>query len=231
VCEGLQCLSSVISPQRQRYWASMRLYSYIIENNVNIPSFFKDFSKMLQVFSLKTFVESKNPKQYFYHVKKYFEYSVKEKGNLEVLFERFSKSKMYERETYRSVGAFLHIVMKNSSLHQTFYQDSLLDNFGFCLENMGNKKSKWTQEQRERTCKYINRMCNASLLIERFKRIEELEELTGKINHNRKIMRSNDALLRKLYAFLNYKNTESKAKFIQCLFEEFKHYLSNLSDF
>ena len=83
--------------------------------------------------------------------------------------ESFSRSKLYERDTYRSVGAFLHVVGGYRSMHPSLYVDSALDNLGFLLENLLEDKVLGCIEvplehRLLRVAKYLGRTCDALIL-------------------------------------------------------------------
>jgi hypothetical protein len=85
----------------------------------------------------------------------------------EHLVERFSVAKAKERGTYRSVGAYLHIVENRRDLDPHLYLDSVLDNFGFLVENMFQQGVCYEVDSMYtlmRVCKYMERMCDAVLL-------------------------------------------------------------------
>jgi hypothetical protein len=222
-CKSVDCLMDPItSNDRQKLWAGLRMIEYVEQNRVAIPAFFKDFAAQAHDFHKGLRIGNK---PYVHYVTRFFEYAVEKGGKLDVLFERFSQSKIRERETYRSVGAFLHIVMTKHALHPSFYEDSLLDNFGFALESIGKKQSPWTSGQRERVCKYINRMCAACLIIKSDdERVRKIESITSKVNSNRKALITNNKDILRFYVLIGYDEITSKAAFIKRIFEELRPY-------
>jgi hypothetical protein len=79
----------------------------------------------------------------------------------------FSNGKINERETYRSAGAFLHIVANRRDLSADLYIDSLLDNYGFLLENLYHQPTCFKLDIKIkllRVAKYLERMCDAIIL-------------------------------------------------------------------
>lgn len=56
--------------------------------------------------------------------------------NTEEAAKFFSMSKYYERDTYFSVGAYLHIVGGRKDLPANLYRDSMMDNLGFAVETL-----------------------------------------------------------------------------------------------
>ena len=84
------------------------------------------------------------------------------------LFRTFSNTKFYERETYRSVGAYVMVVEQKTDVHADFAMDSLLDNYGFLLENLFQKGGRCfvipLEVRLDRVAKYMDRMCTALLV-------------------------------------------------------------------
>lgn len=106
------------------------------------------------------------------------------------LAEIYGKTKYYERETYRSVGATLHIVMKKTGLPPGLLLDSVYDNFGFAAEVLltqplcaGGRKDTRVYK----TCKYIGRICDALEGMGK-KDVSDLKELCEEMNKRRKRM-------------------------------------------
>ena len=91
-------------------------------------------------------------------------------SNLMDVFEKFSEAKYYEKESYRSVGAYLDIVKEYKSLPSSMYIHSILDNYGFAIENLykviGEKCSniRVLELKLMRFSKYLERICNTILL-------------------------------------------------------------------
>ncbi len=83
--------------------------------------------------------------------------------------ESFSESKLYERDTYRSVGAFLHVVGGYRCMHPSMYIDSALDNLGFLVDNLLEDKvlgciEVSLEHRLLRVAKYLERTCDALIL-------------------------------------------------------------------
>jgi hypothetical protein len=77
--------------------------------------------------------------------------------------ECFSKAKYYENETYRSLGAVLHIVNKLSGINENYFVHSVYDQYGFIIENViqHNIKGNSLPVRIPKISKYISRICNA----------------------------------------------------------------------
>ena len=93
-----------------------------------------------------------------------------EAGDDDDALERFSESKFDEHDTYRSAGAFLHIVGGIRGLHPYMYLDSALDNLGFLVENLLERKAANgcvevpLDVRLARVAKYLERTCDALLI-------------------------------------------------------------------
>lgn len=84
------------------------------------------------------------------------------------LVESFSRAKFYENETYRSLGAVLHIVQKRDNFvnrlkQEEYYLHSIYDNFGFVVENLLHEKlcGKLFKPSVLKVAKYVSRIINA----------------------------------------------------------------------
>lgn len=173
--------------------------------------------------------ECNNP--YVNKLKSYFEtFNINNNSdtcpNLKNVFETFSQAKYLERESYRSVGAYLDIVKEYKSLPSSMYLDSILDNYGFAIENLykdygfGNETClnvRFLELKLMRFSKYLERICNTILLFFSIKQITsspstcnvddtyfyniiKLLEVTSKINTERK---KNNASSIKLQFYCN----------------------------
>ena len=97
-----------------------------IQSIENISQFFTNIMIDKKLKTLHT--KEENIKKYIYAILSALLYTNPDAG-------LFSLSKMFERETYRSLGAYLHIVEGNKKMNWRFYAHSILDNYGFLLEN------------------------------------------------------------------------------------------------
>lgn len=77
--------------------------------------------------------------------------------------ECFSIAKYYENETYRSLGAVLHIVSRIEGIEKNYYAHSVYDQYGFIVENIFEHKIKGTNliNTVPKAAKYIARICDA----------------------------------------------------------------------
>ena len=104
----------------------------------------------------------------------------------------YGRTKYYERETYRSVGATMHIVIKKKGLPRSMLTDSVYDNFGFAAEVLLTPPlcPKHPKDVRVyKTCKYISRICNAlEEMNANVENILEIKELCDIMNTRRKKM-------------------------------------------
>lgn len=83
--------------------------------------------------------------------------------NDEKKIDLFSKAKYFENETYRSLGAVLHIVNKQMNVSKVYYAHSIYDQYGFIVENILEQKIRGTSLDVTipKTSKYIERVCDA----------------------------------------------------------------------
>lgn len=121
------------------------------------------------------------------------------KNNFEGKTECFSSAKYYENETYRSLGAVLHIVNKLVDINENYFIHSVYDQFGFVVENILEEKLKKPTLDYliPKTAKYIYRICDA---IEKLKMpvnvrtnlipfLYEIKRISEQLNN---VRRSND---------------------------------------
>jgi hypothetical protein len=153
------------------------------------------------------------------------------------VFEAYSRLKSLEYGAYLSVGAYLHIVQGDRMLHNSFYKDSMLDNFGFVMETLFEEDGM-SMMGFSRVSKYVVRMCDAYNLIngQGNKRIEKLEILAKQINKARTTHTLNERLVCKLYNFVQDKEVQclqlvgksdkDKWSFAKSLFQEFESIFS-----
>jgi len=229
---------------KQRRWAFYRAAEIIqnntLENLINLYNETHPFRKLYND-TLKVIKEQEQSKRTNNTLqnsmsKKYVN-SVAESYknlNLKIDINSFSRAKIYERETYRSVGAFLHIVAKKTDLKYNLYIDSMLDNYGFILENLYHEPSCFKldiQIKLLRVAKYLERMCDAIILYftdiynlnsNSFKlvkplydEVNELRKVSNIINSNRKNNKDSTNELNNLSYLLKnfnktYKDTDIK---------------------
>ena len=109
----------------------------------------------------------------------------------ESIAEAFSMASWGEIDTYRSIGAILHIVEEIPKLQPSLYYDSIYDNLGFIYDLMC-RKSLCFKEQTTyhfvRATKYMGRILNALESIHKDPTMKPLQQLTKQINQKRKAM-------------------------------------------
>jgi len=111
--------------------------------------------------------------------------------------EAFSRSKVIEHDTYRSIGAVLHIVEQRSNLHPSALYDSCYDNIGFIFQvflkpslcGAGNSLTN----KLIKSAKYIERVFDAVCRINGKKnsvasKFVELNAVSAEINRMRKAL-------------------------------------------
>lgn len=225
-CLGKNCFS-LKSPLSQRGWAFMRCAKLIDEYKLPI----KD-SYMANVYQLSKNIKIKQ-KSYNSHVSTFLKLAFGGVGK-DNIFEAFSNMKSVESDAYYSVGAYLHIVDGRNDLHRSFYEDSILDNFGFMVENLYSEDQ--SVMSLARVAKYIERVCHAALCISFNENIFKYYTLANKINSARK----NDKLTKSLVCkiFTNIVNmpikncllitNEQKWKFATIFFKHFDYIFIDL---
>jgi hypothetical protein len=141
----------------QRAWALMRAASFLTAaESARLSPEDRD---AIHLCSLKNIDEDGD---YASDLSLYFVELARAGGSLGRLAEAFSRSKYHERETYRSVGAVLHIVNKRRDISPSMAVDSAFDNFGFVLEVMrGSHRCVPWPYRVARASKYVARMCDA----------------------------------------------------------------------
>lgn len=103
-------------------------------NNVNSSEFF--YKNNSVVSNVKELIKRKSFTEYSQELSNYFREAKQDMSYFNIV-NSFSFAKFQENETYRSLGAVLHIVQKQTSLiDKRYYIHSIYDNFGFVLENL-----------------------------------------------------------------------------------------------
>lgn len=127
---------------------------------------------------------------------------------LDTLFSLFTTTKRLEKETYYSVGAYLDIVKGSKHLPTSMYLDSILDNYGFAIQNLYHEfescsDNDFIELKLMRFAKYLERICNTILIYFSREQIQvvpdcvhtyndfikivlELLEASSKVNQERK---------------------------------------------
>jgi hypothetical protein len=113
--------------------------------------------------------------------------------------EAFSRSKVVEHDTYRSIGAVLHIVEHRTDLHPSALYDSCYDNLGFVFQQFLKRSlcgSGVLIDKLIKSAKYIERIFDAVYRINNknqksnvvSSRFTELNEVAAKLNVMRKAL-------------------------------------------
>lgn len=191
---------------QQHIWAFMKVPEYITTNKLHVLKYFSPTHLELfhrgqeQIAHLKL-AHQENPFElHKRYLNKYLDDTTKldpkdpnYNSRLNKLANIFSLAKYYERETYNSVGAVLHIVNKVTYLSRNLWLDSVYDNFGFIVELMlteGQVCGGSINAVIMKTAKYIDRICSALLHLhtanEFIKAITTIQQLASNINTARK---------------------------------------------
>jgi hypothetical protein len=106
-------------------------------------------------------------------------------GNLDM----FSETKFTEHDSYRSVGAVLHIVHAARGMIPDLYRDSALDNFGFLLRDLLEPCDSDMGTRIMRVAKYGSRVADAMLRIPvpQTQALEHFRDVFAAINDRRKL--------------------------------------------
>lgn len=161
----------------QRIWSVMRLFEKISEKDIitissilTNPNYSEKINLMLNntLDKINTINNenaqkplSKENKYYIALTNFYINFmSGSEESPSADAIEAFSRSKYYEDETYRSLGAYLFTVLKMRNLDIGYYIDSAFDDLGFAVENLVDS-GKTPEMKNLRAAKYLERSCDA----------------------------------------------------------------------
>jgi hypothetical protein len=146
------------------------------------------------------------------------------KATPEAIANAFSIASFIEIESYRSVGAYLHIVEKLSNLPKTVLYDSIYDNLGFIYQILLGDHlclDEQTIVLFVKSCKYIERITSAMLYIvnKPSKPLLRIHEQSNQINLKRKQMVSISLLEKEIESLFTKFNihTLSKVDFLMAL--------------
>lgn len=194
------CLNDLVSLKNQRLWSFSRLVQVFREHGIvltNLPEDYKEMSSFFEEYkdTLRMLESShlSKLKVYIELLQKY--YNAIKKSNFVRAATVFSLSKYFENETYRSVGAYLHIVVGRNDLAPVLYRDSAMDNLGFAIENL-LKSNECVEVSFEwkmlRVAKYLDRIIHAIVLSNPSYRaiLSNLHQMSQSLNSARK---TNDA--------------------------------------
>jgi hypothetical protein len=194
-----------IDSKDQHIWAFMRVCQYGKSLYPMLsPHHKKLYKECVARKKLLHTPEHQHKLLYLKYLDEYLTMSKKKHFDPAKLAHTFSKAKFYERETYRSVGATLHIVKKKDDLPTPYLHDSIYDNFGFILE-VAALKCYNHDYKIMKICKYVSRICNALLILDPSRKdIRKLKDITHAINRKRKNIQKLAQLdLNKLFAILH----------------------------
>jgi len=192
------------SNHEQHVWAALRLCDVLRKSKMinlakkrfedtNLINILKDGFRKSKAFEQ----HSQNEMAYSRILAKFFR-----THDIDKQMKYFSQAKAYEHESYRSLGAFLHIVEKRRDMHLSFYVDSVLDNLGFLIENiwMSTPCSQIRYEYKiMRAAKYLERVCDGLELLLSDKHkipvvIKRVKSISNEINMLRKAMGYNEGM-------------------------------------
>jgi hypothetical protein len=213
------CFPNFKSSYRQRCWSFTR----IVENIISLPekerfflinSFPVQYQKLFYD-SLKLLIKDSD------YLKSIYIYlnSLLKKDKPEILAEKYSKSKIYEKDSYRSVGAVLDIVYK-IKLSKSLYYDSVYDNLGFIYDIvLKNNKINILK-----ISKYMERIIlavnNIKLKEGGINLLDDLLDLCKKLNDYRKLLyKPIDLELKvdKFYENIGLRKVSTKIEFLSIL--------------
>lgn len=147
----------------QHLWAFMRFVQVVLQNPHYLSLIPFDDYPVLQVLFETT-------KEKLLSLKLDSEWGLLKKflmSKQEEKLKAYSEANFLANDAYRSVGAYLHIVSKRQDLPGHMYVDSILDNFGFLVDNL-LKKAVCSHISLTlkllRVAKYMERICEAWLL-------------------------------------------------------------------
>lgn len=189
-CNGIK------SDYSQHQWAFIRViellekeqYKNYLSNK--LPSLYKTTINKYKSLEINDDKIKNSDKTKIYKEKLIEYYKTLKLSNINKTIEAFSLVKFYENETYRSIGAYLHIVQGLKNLDPSLYFDSVLDNYGFLLDNLFKENDCTTLEpiiKLGRVAKYFERILDA-LKLGKFIRndIDAIKKICSYINKKRK---------------------------------------------
>lgn len=185
---------------KQRMWSFLRIVEYCEKlSKVERDTLMKSWPQPYKVLYARTKglnnrIKRRREKSYITAITKYLRELKKQHPDPHRIAEKFSMSKVFENDTYRSVGAVLHIVEDKKNMLASSLYDSAYDNMGFIFQVM-LKKSLCGQGsifvKHIKIAKYITRVydavsqINAGNVSSTFKRLNDHAE---KVNAMRKAL-------------------------------------------
>lgn len=214
---------------KQLVWSFLR----IVEYTESIPEIYESFSIFhrrlyLKALKLQTQLQAKygsldtlqKNQLYAKLAQRYINKLQNAKHNTNIA-EEFSRLKYFELETYRSVGAVLHIVEKKESLPAHSLHESIYDNLGFIYENLLKEypcnHGSLFNVKILKISKYLERICDAFLRLGKNTIVlQKLNKLSAKLNKYRKDMvpmKIVEPHINKLLHLLGYDSVSSLVSF------------------
>jgi hypothetical protein len=185
---------------RQRMWSFLRIVQFVTTltpaQRRALLAGWPEVHRKLYIDTKKMYERLKLRKlpTYGRAIRKFFDELNKLPEDPRAIAEAFSASKYLEHETYRSVGAVLHIVERHASMPKSGYYDSIYDNLGFifeimlapslCVEDPSVFKTKVVK-----TAKYIERIIDALGHVQTVSPdLSEINAIASNINKDRKAL-------------------------------------------
>lgn len=193
----MSCYPSLQANYNQRMWSFMRIVETVDQIN-NLLTFFPKNYKKLYISTLKLKKKSLQKYEkhdYTYFIKRYYTLLKQKIANASPskIANAYSLASFIEKDSYRSIGAILHIVEKVPNISIELLYDSIYDNLGF-VYNILYTNSLCLQEQLIikfiKICKYIYRITDAMILINSniSNIVKQIHHISNDINEKRKQM-------------------------------------------
>jgi hypothetical protein len=202
IAEASTCYPRYEMGYRQRMWSFLRIVEFCetlgpTEKSTLLsswPSAYQRLYTNTKSLYRQYGTERNREKMYIKAISKYLNELKKNKPDPHDIAETFSKSKVLEHDTYRSVGAVLHIVENQTNLKTSGMYDSTYDNLGFIFQVIlkGSLCGKVTIVVKYvKIAKYITRVYDAVQIINRGRVSSSFKQLnvhSVKINTMRKAL-------------------------------------------
>lgn len=144
----MACFKAVVNDERQRLFSMLRLAEHCTHKRfIGARAFHREMADEI------------SGKSYTSSLERFYK-----SDNIKTALHLFSLSKLFEKDVYYSIGAFLHIVGGRKDLPPTLYADSIMDNLGFAVEALQYKPEciKYPLAMAMmRVAKYLSRIIDA----------------------------------------------------------------------
>jgi hypothetical protein len=137
----LECYPRYEMGYRQRMWSFLRIVELCErelpkKERVSLVSQLPTEYQNLYTNTKVVFLQQRRRKsdEYVRAISKYMKELARSSPDPHKIAEAFSRSKVVEHDTYRSIGAVLHIVEHRTDLHPSALYDSCYDNLGFVFQ-------------------------------------------------------------------------------------------------